>query len=206
MQNRPQRKGAVEDAKCVAAAAGAEELAILTAYLPPEAIFVLCNPEILTDYAENYGQQISPGDPFHISWAELLAELSRRHLAVVELSDESLLPGAGESCRLAGRTVAGGSMPVLGSLDAFRPLSERAPEPGSVAEAQRREFLQQLHRWLRQGLALHVFAIIRGNGSGSRKSGGNPGWRRKERLNQMPRCTWDRWLAVSSARKPRWWW
>src|SRR5207247_6729516 len=42
------------------------------------------------------------------------------------------------------------------SLDAFRPIVGRAPEP-PVAEAQRREFFGQLHRWLRQGYAVHVF-------------------------------------------------
>jgi transcription-repair coupling factor (superfamily II helicase) len=161
LQNRPQRKGTAEDANGVVGTAGAQELAILPAYLPPETIFVLCNPEILTDYAENYGQQISPGDPFHISWAELLAELSRRHFAVVELTDESLLPSAGKIADSPSEPAGGGSLPVLSSLDAFRPLSERAPEP-LVAEAQRREFLQQLHRWLRQGLTLHVFCNNQG--------------------------------------------
>ncbi|MEI7533793.1 MAG: transcription-repair coupling factor, partial [Verrucomicrobiae bacterium] len=42
------------------------------------------------------------------------------------------------------------------TLDAFRPLAERAPEP-QIAEAQRREFFQQLHRWLRQDFFVHVF-------------------------------------------------
>ena len=42
------------------------------------------------------------------------------------------------------------------SLEAFRPLAERAPEP-QVAEVQRREFFVQLHRWLRQGYAVHIF-------------------------------------------------
>src|SRR5258708_20877596 len=42
------------------------------------------------------------------------------------------------------------------SLDAFRPLTERAAE-APVAEAQRREFFAQLHRWLRQDYAVHVF-------------------------------------------------
>ncbi len=42
------------------------------------------------------------------------------------------------------------------SLDAFRPILERAPEP-QVAEVQRREFFAQLHRWLRQGYGVHVF-------------------------------------------------
>src|SRR5205085_8894770 len=48
------------------------------------------------------------------------------------------------------------SPPHFESLDAFRPLAERAPEP-QVAEAQRREFFEQLHRWLRQHYAVHVF-------------------------------------------------
>jgi len=42
------------------------------------------------------------------------------------------------------------------SLDAFRPLGDRTPEP-QIAEAQRREFFAQLHRWLRQGYDVHVF-------------------------------------------------
>ncbi|MGA9875492.1 MAG: DEAD/DEAH box helicase, partial [Solirubrobacteraceae bacterium] len=42
------------------------------------------------------------------------------------------------------------------NLDAFRPLAERAPEP-QIAEAQRREFFAQIHRWLRQDYAVHVF-------------------------------------------------
>jgi transcription-repair coupling factor (superfamily II helicase) len=46
--------------------------------------------------------------------------------------------------------------PQLESLDAFRPLAERPPEL-QVAEVQRREFFAQLHRWLRQGYAVHVF-------------------------------------------------
>ena len=42
------------------------------------------------------------------------------------------------------------------SLDAFRPLGPQAPEP-QIAEAQRREFFAQMHRWSRQGYAVHVF-------------------------------------------------
>ncbi len=46
--------------------------------------------------------------------------------------------------------------PLFTSLDPFRPLGARAPDP-QIAEAQRREFFNQLHRWLRQGWAVHVF-------------------------------------------------
>jgi transcription-repair coupling factor (superfamily II helicase) len=47
---------------------------------------------------------------------------------------------------------------VLGfsSLDAYRPVSNRLPEP-QIAEAQRQEFFAQLHRWLRQNYQVHVF-------------------------------------------------
>jgi transcription-repair coupling factor (superfamily II helicase) len=41
-------------------------------------------------------------------------------------------------------------------MDSFRPLGERAPDP-QIAEAQRREFFAQLHRWLRQDYKVHVF-------------------------------------------------
>ncbi|MEW6304512.1 MAG: transcription-repair coupling factor [Verrucomicrobiota bacterium] len=42
------------------------------------------------------------------------------------------------------------------SLDAYRPVGERPPDP-QVVEAQRREFFAQLHRWCRQGYGVHVF-------------------------------------------------
>ncbi len=48
------------------------------------------------------------------------------------------------------------SVPTFSSLDAFRPLGDHAPDP-QIAEAQRREFFNQLHRWLRQDHAVHVF-------------------------------------------------
>jgi hypothetical protein len=44
----------------------------------------------------------------------------------------------------------------LTSLETFRPVAERVPDP-QVAEVQRREFFHQLHRWLRQDLQIHVF-------------------------------------------------
>jgi transcription-repair coupling factor (superfamily II helicase) len=42
------------------------------------------------------------------------------------------------------------------SMDAFRPVVDRAAEP-HIAEAQRREFFDQMHRWRRQGFDVRVF-------------------------------------------------
>ncbi len=41
-------------------------------------------------------------------------------------------------------------------LEVFRPIGERRPEP-HIAEAQRKEFFNQLHRWSRQDYVLHLF-------------------------------------------------
>ncbi|HXF11121.1 MAG TPA: DEAD/DEAH box helicase, partial [Desulfuromonadaceae bacterium] len=111
-------------------------------YLPPDSIVILCEPELLAVRAEEYSAQVPAEDPFFANWPDLLAEIRSRFTSV-ELTEE---------------TEAGEAPGVLrfDSLDAFRPLSERAPEP-PVAEAQRREFFHQLHRWLRQDYAVHVF-------------------------------------------------
>ena len=135
--------------------------ATLLDYLPKETLFILCEPEQLALRAEEYAAQIPAADPFFISWNDFLVELNRRSFTSVELSEEQS-DGAPVSDpaslsapvrNLAG-TVPGA--PLFTSLEAFRPLGERAPEP-QVAEAQRREFFQQLHRWLRQDYSVHVF-------------------------------------------------
>jgi transcription-repair coupling factor (superfamily II helicase) len=128
---------------------GVRELATLLDHAPRDAIFVLCEPETLAVQAENYLQAVSPEDRFHITWPRFLAELNRRGFTSVSLSDEWTDPGLA-----SGETAPG--EPLFGSLDAFRPLAERTPEL-QVAEAQRREFFQQIHRWLRQEHGVHVF-------------------------------------------------
>jgi transcription-repair coupling factor (superfamily II helicase) len=127
---------------------GRVPLATLLDYLPPETIFLLCEPESLAVHADAYAQRVPAADPFFISWPDFLIELNRRGFTSAKLVEER---GTGE----AGSQFEIGN-PKFDSLDAFRPLTERAPEP-PVAEAQRREFFQQLHRWRRQDYAVHVF-------------------------------------------------
>jgi len=101
--------------------------------------------------ADDYESQIPGEDSFFIPWEKFLAALDPRGITRLELGDTDIPSGAPVSD--PARTVG---VPVFTLLDAFRPLAERAPEL-QIAEAQRREFFSQLHRWLRQGYAVHVF-------------------------------------------------
>jgi transcription-repair coupling factor (superfamily II helicase) len=67
------------------------------------------------------------------------------------VSDAARTPATGD-----GHAESEFSAPRFASLDTYRPLAGRMPEL-QIAEAQRREFFNQLHRWLRQDYAVHVF-------------------------------------------------
>ncbi|MCX8091236.1 MAG: transcription-repair coupling factor [Verrucomicrobiae bacterium] len=120
----------------------------LLAHLPERALLVLCEPELLEERVREYAAQIPPGDRFHVSWAEFLAAARQSCIGRVELRESDAAAGA-----LA--------PPLFVSLEAWRPLPERPPEL-QVAEAQRRGFFAQLHRWLRQGYAVEVFCNNQG--------------------------------------------
>lgn len=116
-------------------------------HLPDNAVFLLCEPELLDEQARRYNEQVPEEDPFHVTWDALRAEISSRGMKMVEAcednAEESEFENPDQDLRIQ-------------SLDAFRPIGERAPEP-HIAEAQRKEFFAQLHRWQRQGDSIHVF-------------------------------------------------
>ncbi len=140
---------------------GRAPFATLLDHLPRETIFILCEPDTLAIRAEEYALQVPADDPFHLEWPDFLVELNRRKFTSVELTeaDANGAPSArsasseSDQGQLAERVLGA---PLFSSLDVFRPLAERPPEP-QIAEMQRREFFQQLHRWLRQDYAVHVF-------------------------------------------------
>jgi transcription-repair coupling factor (superfamily II helicase) len=155
------------------------ELATLLDYLPPETIFLLCEPEQLAAHAAEYAQQIPANDLFFISWPDFLVELNRRGFTSIKLTDadQAIRSRWGEApdepsfengghvqaparedrpSQDFGQTSARPTGPIFSSLDIYRPLTEHAPEL-QVAEAQRREFFNQLHRWLRQDYDVHIF-------------------------------------------------
>jgi len=126
----------------------ARALGVLPDYLPSNALLLLCGTEAVQDAAMRYGQQIPPGDPFHAAWEDLLAGVEARGMTLVAVDSPEADPAASAEA-------------VAASLDAYRPVGATLPE-AAVAEAQRREFFHQMHRWLRQGWAVHAFCNNRG--------------------------------------------
>jgi transcription-repair coupling factor (superfamily II helicase) len=129
-------------------------LATLLDYLPRETIFLICEPANIIARADEYAAQAPEDDPFFVPWEEFRAQMSAKGMTSLEVFETAELPENMESVDASLQTPDAGF--VFGSLDGFRPLGSRAPEP-QIAEAQRREFFSQLHRWSRQGFVVHVF-------------------------------------------------
>ncbi len=128
--------------------------ASLLEYLPDNAIFLLCEPDILAAQADRYQAQVPPGDPFLIAWKQFREGMTRRGMVSVAVSQlESLLV---EDVVVDGRRLDNPEALPFQSLEIFRPIGGQRPEP-AIASAQRREFFQQLQRWTRQDYAVHLF-------------------------------------------------
>jgi transcription-repair coupling factor (superfamily II helicase) len=131
-----------------------DHLGTLLDYLPSQTIFLLCESEQVDTRAEEYAVQVPPEDPFFISWNEFKSEAVRKRITLLSVDE-----GETDLIQPPDLNEAGDSethsVPFQ-NLDAYRPLAERVPEP-QIAEAQRREFFVQLHRWLRQDYVVHVF-------------------------------------------------
>jgi transcription-repair coupling factor (superfamily II helicase) len=129
-------------------------LGTLLDYLPQQAILLLCSPERLDERASEYAQQVPEGDLFYVPWEKFKNDAAGKGIILLNLAQ-------GDSDLIETRDLSEGAegealLLQFNNLDAYRPLAERLPEP-QVAEAQRREFFAQLHRWLRQDYAVHVF-------------------------------------------------
>ena len=118
--------------------------------------------------ANTSGARDASTESFFIPWDQFQRKAEAKGVATLIVTEEEAVqeifaeaalqpspspPPAGASPPPALATIEHLRMP---HLEAFRPLAERAPEP-QVIETQRREFFAQLHRWLRQGYAVHVF-------------------------------------------------
>jgi len=131
------------------------QLATLLDYLPRQTIFLFSEPEQSAARAEEYVLQIPEGDPLLAGWDEFQKRLATKGMTILDLTETGNESVEFEAT-LAENPQSAIRNPQFRSLDAFRPLAERTPDL-QIAEAQRREFFHQLHRWLRQSYAVHVF-------------------------------------------------
>ena len=118
-------------------------LGTLFDHLPLPALVVWLDPEALRTQEALYAAQVPEGDPFLARLEDLEAIARRRGIASVHMYDA--IVDRSEAADLG-----------FDGLEAYRSLATRAPEP-EIAERQRREFFDQLHRWLRQGYEVAVF-------------------------------------------------
>ena len=123
-----------------------DKTAPLVDLLPRNTLLLLDEPDKLAEAAETYARQIPEGDKFFVEWRHALES----GLTIVQLTEALAIdpPQSHINLRLA-------------SLDAFRPLDTRSPEP-EVAEQMRRVFFEQMQRWVEEGCALHVFCSTDG--------------------------------------------
>ncbi len=146
----------------------------LIAYLPKAAILIVYDPAETAAYAERYADRVPAGDPFLETWPAFLANAHAEGLRILNWADE-----LEEACShpAAADSVAGNrsSFPVFESLEPYWPPDIRAPAL-PVAERQRRQFLEQMHRWLRQGYRVDVFCDNAGGRSRFTEIWSDLGW------------------------------
>jgi transcription-repair coupling factor (superfamily II helicase) len=137
-------------------------LATLLDHLPRETTFLLCEPELLALRANEYARAVPGQDPFFAPWERILDDLDSRGMTRLAISEA---PETVQTWRTEADSASGASAsrealsspgPLFNSLEAFRPIGRRAADP-QIAEAQRREFFAQIHRWLRLDYSVHVF-------------------------------------------------
>ena len=116
-----------------------DQTASLIELLPQDTLLVLLETERLTEAAGTYACQIPGNDPFFEPWEKILAsKLQQVHIT------EGIDFNSDDAINLR-----------IVSLDAFRPLESRAPEP-EIAEQMRRAFFDQMQSWGDDGFSLHV--------------------------------------------------
>lgn len=114
----------------------------LSDYLPKSAVLVVCDPEEVEAQAERYAERVPNDDPFSETWPAFLNRLRANGVRILRWADSGELGRVG--------------FPVFESLETHCPPNAKAPDL-PAAEQWRRQFFEQMHRWLRQGHRVDVF-------------------------------------------------
>ncbi len=110
-------------------------------FLPPGTLLMFDEPDRLAQAAARYAVELPVDDPFHLPYARLMTAVRDRRYRGVALSDV---------------VTAGGVELTINSLDAYRPVTGAAPEPG-LAEQERKKFFAQLRRWAGEDYDVFIF-------------------------------------------------
>jgi len=137
-------------------------LGTLLDYLPAESVLVLCEPEQLAERADEYAQQVPEGDPFFVPWEAFQQQAAERGMTLLEIREDEPgetcralpesfplpkgegqgeresdadNPATNELSRTADISHSPLRTPHFASLEAFRPLPERAPDRSRKALA-----------------------------------------------------------------------
>ncbi len=131
--------------------AQAHPLGTLFDHLPSPTLVLWLDPDALEENAARLAAQAPADDPFLSAYSTLQARAQAPGMVSLLLHDSAI--DQPEAMDLS-----------FASLDAYRPLDTRAPDP-EIAERQRRDFFAQMHRWLRQDFRVTVFC----NNAGERE-------------------------------------
>ncbi len=160
----------------------APEICSLSDHLPESTVLMVLSPESTDAYAESYWEQIPDDDPLSENWPDFLNRMEARGVRIVLSSDESETAVEDPVDVDTGRVLTevtgadtSGALPTIRDLDHYRPLDTRAPVL-QVAEQQRQQFFDQMHRWLRQGFLLDVFCNNEGERDRFREIWSELGW------------------------------
>lgn len=117
------------------------EMGTLCDYLPDDTIWLILDPDGVEAAAERFEAVPDDDAPFIQPWSLIRQDFREgQWLELVDPDSEvDVLDGPGDALPSVS----------IESLEAFRSLTGKAPEP-QIAEVQRKEFFGQIHRWCRQ--------------------------------------------------------
>jgi len=115
--------------------------ASLAAYLPSDTLLVLVEPDAIALAASAYERQLPDDDPFHVPWTHWV----QSNFQTVHVTEQIAVEETEAHLNLR-----------LASLEAFRPLDIRQPDPEIIAQS-RRAFFDQMQRWIAEGYSLFAY-------------------------------------------------
>ena len=115
----------------------------LADHLSEAPIYIFIEPEEIAERTKDYLEQVPENDKFHNTWEAAIQQV-RENERLVEL-----------------RKADNNSILSVQNLDHYRPLGKKSINT-EIAESQRRNFFEQIHRWLRGNYQVWIICSTEG--------------------------------------------